>query len=406
MTQPSRRMFLESIVCLSACGTTRQHSEQPRIAGNAMVNTTASASARWTGAASQSPWKIGVCMSFSGENAELGSAAREGVELAISLATRSLTRTDRPYTLVFVDDASTMQKLDAGITTLMEQEQVHAVIGPLTSAGVVRVTRLANQYRIPLIAPLATNPLAIRNTEFVFRPCFSDEEEAKVMARYLFKNQGKNRFGLLYTARDSYSSTLVDAFRSELYSLKTDYRLCAAIEPTETDFSKVITDIRGMKLDAVYAPLYPHLFLPLVNQAKNAGVEGPIWSGGDAWDSSELLRHAGTALEGALHTTHWVCDDPNSANVVFVKAFRDKFRRDPTSVSALGYDTVGLLLRALRGVESDPQKTVRDALANTLNFQGVTGNILSLRNGNARKFIPIARITNSMASFAASVEPS
>jgi branched-chain amino acid transport system substrate-binding protein len=144
--------------------------------------------------------------------------------------------------------------------------------------------------------------------------------------------------------------------------------------------------------EAIFVPNYYSDMVQIARQAKNAGIPGSLFVGGDAWDSEELIQGAGDELEGAYFTNHYAPDVPWENSHAFVKSFKEKFGHDPGSISAQGYDAARVLFDAMgRATELTPE-AIKNALAATKDFAGATGTLTIDAQHNANKPVVIVQV--------------
>jgi branched-chain amino acid transport system substrate-binding protein len=153
----------------------------------------------------------------------------------------------------------------------------------------------------------------------------------------------------------------------------------------------------------VYAPIYYNAMVPIARQAKAAGVPGSKFVGGDGWDADTLLTDAGDEMEGAYFTNHYAPDVPWPNAQAFLKAYKGRFKRDPTSLAAMGYDSAKLLFDAIGRTKADTPEGIRDAIAETKGFAGATGTISIDPARNADKSIVIVQVKNKKFTYYATV---
>jgi branched-chain amino acid transport system substrate-binding protein len=145
--------------------------------------------------------------------------------------------------------------------------------------------------------------------------------------------------------------------------------------------------------------------IPIARQAKAAGVKGDMFLGGDGWHADALTKDAGEEMEGAYLTDHFAPDIPNPASQSFVKAYREKYQHEPSSLAALGYDAAKLLADAIKRAKTDSPESIRDAIAETTGFQGAAGTISINAERNADKPIVIVQIKNRKFTYHSTVDP-
>jgi branched-chain amino acid transport system substrate-binding protein len=128
--------------------------------------------------------------------------------------------------------------------------------------------------------------------------------------------------------------------------------------------------------DLIYLAAQPDGVALVVPALRNAGIEAPIL-GGDGLDIGEAWSKIDKASK-VYFTTHAYLGADNPAPAV--KEFRAAFARaypgkEPDAFAALGYDAARLLMAAIESAGSTDAQAVREGLARTKDFAGVTGNI-------------------------------
>jgi branched-chain amino acid transport system substrate-binding protein len=162
--------------------------------------------------------------------------------------------------------------------------------------------------------------------------------------------------------------------------------------------------MRTTPADVIFVPGYYTDVGLIARQKKDLGVPG-VLLGGDGWDSPRLTEIGGAALDGAYFGNHYSPQDPDPAVRRFVDAYRARFGAVPDSVGALAYDAARLLADAIRRAGSTAGPRIREALAATKNFPGVTGNLTFDLERNPVKPITILRIENGRYRFVEKLAP-
>jgi branched-chain amino acid transport system substrate-binding protein len=139
--------------------------------------------------------------------------------------------------------------------------------------------------------------------------------------------------------------------------------------------------------------------IPVARQAKAAGIKGDMFLGTDGWDSPALLKDAGEEINGAYLTDHFAPDGPLASSQAFVKAYRERYQRDPSALAAQGYDAARLLADAIKRAKGDTPEAIRDAIAETKDFAGATGTITINAERNADKPIVVVQIKDGKFSY-------
>ena len=185
----------------------------------------------------------------------------------------------------------------------------------------------------------------------------------------------------VYLLRDNATeyTTLLAKFFQEAYEhaggkivLADDYK------HGDTSFTAQITKLKALaeKPDVLYVSAQPDDIGVVVKQIRQAGLMQPI-VGGDGYDTPLLLSVGGAAANNVYFTTHAFMSEGSTEGIVkFYKAYQAAYNTVPENAfAALGYDTVGLVADAItRAGTADPAK-IRDALAATQGYAGITGSI-------------------------------
>lgn len=348
-------------------------------------------------------WRVGVYLSLSGADTSFGIDTREGIELAADEINRAGGIKGKPIKLIVEDDKSNPQEASNKVLQLITRDNVVALLGEVSSARSKAAGIVANRYKIPMISPSSTNPDVTKVGPFVFRVCYTDDIQGQMGAQFVVKTLGKKNIALLYASDDLYSSGLAHEFRTEAEKLGAKIVIEKSFLKSETNFTTFLTQIRDAKPDTIYAPVYYNAMVPIARQAKAAGVPGEMFVGGDGWHADVLVTDAGDEIEGAYFTNHFSPDVPWPHSQSFVKAYQERFKREPSALAAQGYDATRLLADAIARAKAETPEAIRDGIAETRNFQGSTGNITINADRNADKPLVIVKIKGKKFTYHSTV---
>ena len=138
---------------------------------------------------------------------------------------------------------------------------------------------------------------------------------------------------------------------------------------------------------------------PLPKQARALGINSLI-CGGDTWENEAIIDVAGEAAEGVVLSTFYDENDTSASDEAkkFVPGFK-KYLGDENAiipaVSALGYDAYCVVLDAIERAGSTDGDAIRQAIADTSDFVGVTGAITFDENGDAQKEVAIVKVVEN-----------
>ena len=172
----------------------------------------------------------------------------------------------------------------------------------------------------------------------------------------------------------------------------------------DTDFRTQLTEVRIAHPNVVFLPGYYTEAALILRQSRQLGIGCPFL-GGEGWDSPTLVQIAGKSADGNYFTNHFSAADPSPRVQKFVQTYRAKYHAAPDALAALWYDGARLLFQAVQRAGSTDSAKIRDALAYTRNFDGVTGTISIDENRNASKPGVILEIENGEMKMVQQVTP-
>ena len=349
--------------------------------------------------------KIGVFQPLTGANAAGGADEYDGAKLANKLVPKVLGKTIQ---LVAVDNKSDKVEAANAATVLVQKEKVKAVIGSWGSSLSMAGGPIFAEAKIPAVAVSATNPNVTKGNDYYFRVCFLDPFQGIVGASYAFNTLKAKKVAVIREVSNDYSVGLAKFFIDEFVKLSGDKNSIVAVSDYNTgdqDFSAQLTNIKKFEPDVIFAPGNYTESALIIKQARALGMKAQF-IGGDTWDFGAFLDIGGEAVEGAAFSTFFANDVPiNKTSEVFLKAFREEYKKEPSAVAALGYDAYLVIVDAItRAGSADPQK-IRDALAQTKDLEGAAGVITINAERNADKDAVFKTVKGGKFVFLTTVKP-
>ncbi|MFT3773915.1 MAG: ABC transporter substrate-binding protein [Minicystis sp.] len=348
-------------------------------------------------------WKIGAYLSLSGEDAAFGVYTKEGIEQAVDEIDKAGGVKGKPLKVLYEDDKSNPQEATNKVLQLIDRDKVVALLGEVASARSKAGGIIANKKKVPMITPSSTNPDVTKVGPFVFRVCFTDDIQARSGAEFIVEKLGKKKVGLLFATDDLYSSGLADDFRKELAKRGGELVKEKGFLKKETNFTTYINEIKDAKPDVIYAPIYYNQMTLIARQGKAAGIKGDTFVGGDGWDADELLNDAGEELEGAYFTNFYAPDVPWANSKTFRERYVARFKHDPSSLAAMGYDATRVLADAITRAKDESPDAIRQAIQETKDFAGATGAITIDGERNADKPVVVVQIKGKKFTYFSTV---
>lgn len=395
-----KKFFAIAAIATLAAGTLAGCGSKPTTSGNGGGG----------GSAGGDTIKVGVDFELTGGVAAFGSSALEGAKLAVKEINDAGGVIGKKIELVIQDNASKPEEA-ARVAQKLASDKVSAIIGATISTDTLAVVPVAMEKKIPLISSSATNPKVTvdertgKVNEYVFRACFIDPFQGKVMADFATKEL-KAKTAVIYTDNSSDYSKGLQKFFKETFTKNGGQILGEeSYQQKDTDFKAVLTRIKEKNPDVIYVPGYYEEVGKIIKQARELGIKAPFM-GGDGWDAPQLVEIAGKDnLNNTYISNHYAPDD-NSAEVqTFVSAFKKEYNKVPDAMAVLGYDAVKMLADAVKRANSAEPEKIKDALKATKDFKAATGTITLNENHDPVKSAVVLEYKDGKQIFKAKVNP-
>jgi branched-chain amino acid transport system substrate-binding protein len=354
--------------------------------------------------------RVGINFELTGGVANYGRQCLEGIQLAVKeVNDAGGLLGGKKIRLIIADNKSEPAESTNAITKLIRQDKVSAVIGPATSSATLATVQVANDNKVPVISPSATNERVTfdngQTRPFIFRGCFIDPFQGTIMANFAQKTLGAKTAVIYIDNSSDYSKGLAKAFE-ELF-VKNGGKILSqeAYLQRDQDFKSTLTKIKSLNPDVIFLPGYYEEVSKILRQARELDIHTPVL-GGDGWGNPELVEMAGkAALNNAYFSDHFSLQD-NDPNVIkFIEAMKKEYNKEPSGFNALGYDTARLLIEAIkRANSSDPQK-IRDALAQTKGLALATSTVTIDERHNPIKSAVIIELKDGQQLFKEKINP-
>ncbi len=347
---------------------------------------------------------IGEFGSLTGTTATYGISVKNGIDMAIKDANDTGGILGKKIRVIVEDDQGKPEEAQTVVTRLITKERVVAVLGEVSSSRSLAAAPVCQQNKIPMISPSSTNPRVTKVGDYIFRVCFIDTFQGFVMAQFVSKNLKLKDVAILRDIKNDYSVGLADVFTEEFNKLGGRIVSDESYSEGDNDFNAQLTLIKSKNPQAIFIPGYYTEAALIARQARNLGIQVPLL-GGDGWDSGTLWEIGGPALNNSYFSSHYAAKDPNPVVQKFVQAYKKEYGHMPDTNAVLGYDAASLLFDAFRRSNSVDPTRVRDALASTKDFVGVTGKIEIDENRNPRKPAIILKVRDGEFDYVETIPP-
>jgi branched-chain amino acid transport system substrate-binding protein len=354
--------------------------------------------------------KVGLDYELSGGVATYGQGLVAGIELGFEEINKNGGVLGKQIEEVKVDNKSDSAESANVATKLATRDKVVAILGAATSGNTKGAAPVAIQNKVPLISASATaDDVTVDSNgkvrEYVFKTCFSDSFQGVIMAQFASGDLAKKSAALLVDSTSDYSKGLAKNFKDTFTKAGGAVITEQAYQAKDTDFKAVLTKIKGSNPDVIYLPGYYEEVGLIIKQARNLGITVPIL-GGDGYESPKLAELAGkSALNDVYFTNHYSSQDTTPEVVKFKNAFKAKYNKEPDAFNALGYDLAYFLADALKRAGAADSQKLKEAIAATKDFKGITGSISIDANHNPVKSITILQEKDGEQVFLKKLDP-
>ena len=277
-----------------------------------------------------------------------------------------------------------------------------AVIGASWSSHSLAMAPYLQKMKVPMISPNSTHPDVTLTGDFIFRACFNDSFQGRILAKFARENLKAATAVVVMNITSDYSIGLSKIFKEHF--TVTGGKVLAILNyksSEQTDFKDLLQEAKALNPDVLFIPGYAESGY-VVRQAQDIGIAA-MMLGGDGWPDRRFYANGGQDLKEGYFTVHWSEDLDTDKSREFVARYKKRYKIP--DFATIVYDASMLLFDAMKRAESLDSQSIRDALAATENFDGITGKISFDENGDPVKQALVMKITNGRPALFMIVTP-
>jgi branched-chain amino acid transport system substrate-binding protein len=347
---------------------------------------------------------VGEVGSMTGSEATFGMSTHDGILLATTEVNSTGGIKGKQVQVTSLDDQGKPEEAAVATTKLVTETRVQAVLGEVASSRSKAMAPVAQQNHVPMITPSSTNPEVTQLGDYIFRVCFIDPFQGFVMAKFALENLHLKHVAVLTDVKNDYSVGLAKFFVNTFTKGGGDIVISQSYGSNDIDFKSQLTAIRAKNPEAIFVPGYYTDVGLIARQAHELGITVPLM-GGDGWDSPKLKEIGGTAINGSYFSNHYTPEDTSPRVQEFIKNFKATYGVIPDGLAAMGYDAAGVLYAAMKRTTNDSGEELRNQIAATKDFDGVTGRISIDKDRNAVKSAVVLKIVDGEFKFQTKISP-
>lgn len=130
--------------------------------------------------------------------------------------------------------------------------------------------------KIILLSPFSTNPQVTLVGDYIFRICYTDLFQGKILANFAFKDLGARRAAVLVNADSKYSEGLASYFTENFQNLGGTVALVDNYLEKSTDFNNFLKSIQLIQPDIIFHPGHTQVSAFVMKQAHLNGITAPF----------------------------------------------------------------------------------------------------------------------------------
>jgi branched-chain amino acid transport system substrate-binding protein len=335
--------------------------------------------------------RIGVFMSLTGSTANFGISSVNGIKLAADEVNAAGGINGKLVELKVEDDRSDASEAATIVTKFVTQDQVHAILGEVASSRSIAAAPIAQNAKIPMLTPSSTNPEVTKKGDYIFRSCFIDPVQGAAIGQFAARTLNAKRGAIMVDRKNDYSTGLAQNITETFTRWGGTMVATTSYQEGDQDFNAQLTSLKGSNPEVIFVPGYYNDVGLIAKQARDKGIAVPL-VGGDGWDSAQLYAIGGSALDGCFFSNHYSPFDTDPKVQKFVNDYKARYGAIPDALAATAYDAAHIMFDAIKRANSLEGKAIRDALAATKEFPGVTGKVTFNENRDAVKPIVMIEI--------------
>lgn len=331
--------------------------------------------------------RVASIFSLSGSATDANAISVLGVRLAVEEINSVGGILGMPVELLEIDNRSTPIGSKVAADSAAQQD-VTAIIGAAFSSHSIAIAKVAQANGIPMITSASTSPAVTRIGDYIFRACFDDTFQGEVMGKFAREELNVKSVVTVFDMASDYSLGLSRTFEKAFIKCGGVVHAKIPYKSRQPHFRDIISEAMSLYPDALFIAGHDES-ARIIGQANQMGLKA-IPLGGDGWDNRSFYKLGGKKIKTGYYTTHW----SQSMDTALSKEFVSRYRQMGILLApkALAYDAVMLLADAIQRAGTTLRPAVRNSLAQTNGFEGVTGTFSFDKHGDPIKSVVIMKV--------------
>ena len=324
-------------------------------------------------ARSAEPIRIAPSAPMTGNYAEYGQNFQRAIGIAVEWINAAGGIKGRPIVIEAGDSKGDPKEAAALAQKFTSDNTIVAEIGDFTSTACMSAQPIYDRAGMVQLSPTSSHPEFAPKSQWSFGIVGTQAGEGPFMAKYAVQKLAKKKIAILYINND-WGIATKDYFEKAAKDMGAEIVAIESFFERDKDFTGVLTKLRGTKPDALFIPAMYNEGALISKQREKLGWNDVAVLGPGSLFSPKLLEIGGSAVEGLHTSTIFFDKDPRPEVQKFVKSFESKYNVAPNMFAAVAFDSISILADAIKKAGTD-RKAIRDELAKTKDFPGLTGKI-------------------------------
>jgi branched-chain amino acid transport system substrate-binding protein len=344
--------------------------------------------------------KVASIFAFSGIAASANRIPAQGVRYGVDEINSRGGIQGHQIELIEIDNKSTPigSKVAADLAV---KKGVSAIIGASWSSHSLAIAKVAQSAGIPMISTDSTHPQVTRIGDYIFRVCYTDPFQGRMMAHFASTELQAKTASILFDVTSSYSTGLARVFAEQFKNNGGTIDKVLYYKTKQDNFRSEMQELKQAESDILFIPGH-YESAGILFEAEKVGIKS-VFLGCDGWGAISSFKKGGQKISSGYYSTHWSESIQSPRSRKFVEKYKKE--EELLSFEPLGYDAVLLLADALTRAGSLEPEQIKTALQQTESFQGVTANISFNEDGDPIKSMVIIQIQDGETEYLKSIAP-
>jgi branched-chain amino acid transport system substrate-binding protein len=299
--------------------------------------------------------KLGAILSITGAGGVYGPQSRDGMMLAVDEINKAGGVNGAQVSLEVRDDASDKAQSAQQAQTMIQQDQLLALLGPTLSNSAVGVHPLAENLKTPILAVSTTGIHIVPDCnypseapcKYVFRDSLGEQTAIPDNIQAYSQDKHPSTGVLLVAQDDKFSSDGGTIVQQTVGKYNINLLKTIKFSKTEADLSPYVTQAVQLKPDVIFITSLGGIPAKIMIEARKQGWSGQFL-GGNGFNTATVSKQAGAAGMGARSASAWYIGNQFASNADFVSAYKAKYGKDPDQFAAQGYTGIKIIADAAK----------------------------------------------------------